>query len=113
MEETGQQAATYAGGGGSVFLAWLETPIGATLVLLLVVLGVGSVVMNVMHRSARVVEIMATIVLGLLFFYVVGGILEAMGYPVREFVQQLFDAIPVIGRGLGEWLMGEVAISQS
>lgn len=81
----------------SVFGAWMFTPTGATLTILLILIGATYGVMNVLGRTVRWLGIAAKIVAFLLFFWIVGGILEAWGIPVREWVQSIASRIPDIG----------------
>lgn len=97
-----QSAGGTAGDALDLFFAWVFTPTGATLTLLLVCMGAGSVVLRVLGRTGRVLKTCITITGVLLFVWIVTGILSAMGLPVREWIA-----------GVGAWLprLGEAVLS--
>lgn len=80
---------TVASGLG-VFLSWVRTPIGALLFILLC----GSGVLAVVKRGARWAGIFLQVVATLFSIWVLGGILEAWGIPVREMIRQLGSYMP-------------------
>ncbi|MBT1162142.1 hypothetical protein [Bifidobacterium sp. SO1] len=81
----------------SVLGAWIFTPTGAILTLLLILIGGAYGVLNVMGQTIRWLGIAAKVVAFLLFFWIVGGILEAWGIPIREWVRSLATQMPDIG----------------
>lgn len=99
-----QVAGNYAQTGLGVFWAWMFTPTGALLTLLLLGLGGVSIVFRVLGRSVVLLERAAMIAAGLFFVWVVGGILEAWGIPVREWIRQLGSALPDLGSAFGTFL---------
>lgn len=94
-------AAQTAGQGASDFLtilfAWIFTPVGAILTLLLICIGGVSVAMRIMGRAVRGLTIAATICAVLFFIWIISGVLEAMGIPVREWMQSIAAQLPEIG----------------
>lgn len=91
-----QAATTITMDGWHVFLSWVMTPTGAVLALLLIGLAVASGVMQVMGRGVRVLGVCVKIVAALLFVWIVGGILEAWGIPVRETISYLGSQLPTL-----------------
>lgn len=89
-----QTATNITTDGWHVFLSWILTPTGAILTLLLLGLGVGTGVMSLLGRSVRVLSICVKIVAALLFIWIVGGVLEAWGVPVRETITYIANQIP-------------------
>lgn len=81
----------------SVFAAWIFTPTGAMLTVLLILIGSAYGVLNMMGRAVHWLGIAAKVVAFLLFFWIVGGILEAWGVPVREWLQSIASQLPDIG----------------
>lgn len=90
-----------AGQGAADFLivlfAWMFTPTGAVLILLLLAVGGGSVFMKIMGRSMRMLSVAARICAGLFFVWVISGVLEAMGIPIREWMQGIASQLPDLG----------------
>ena len=82
-QTAGQGAADFL----TVLFAWMFTPTGAVLTLLLLAVGGGSVFMKIMGRSMRMLSVAARICAGLFFVWVISGVLEAMGIPIREWMQ--------------------------
>ncbi|PWG66710.1 hypothetical protein [Bifidobacterium callitrichidarum] len=80
----------------SVFMSWILTPTGAVLMLLLIFIGGGSVVMKILGRSVRVLSIAGKIVCVLFFVWVIGGVLEAFGIPVRETLATIGGYLPML-----------------
>lgn len=90
-----------AGQGAADFLivlfAWMFTPTGAVLTLLLLAVGGVSVFMRIMGRSMRMLSVAARICAGLFFVWVISGVLEAMGIPIREWMQGIASQLPDLG----------------
>lgn len=80
----------------SVFMSWIMTPTGAVLMLLLIFIGGGSLVMKILGRSVRALSIAGKIVCVLFFVWVVGGVLEAFGIPVRETLATVGGYLPML-----------------
>ena len=91
MEEVGNQAADTAGRtlGDvlTVFFSWVFTPTGAILTLLMIIICAGSVVFAF-----------------LLFVWIITGVLEVMGLPVREWMKDIAAQMPDIGSLFMEFL---------
>ena len=96
-QTTGQGAADFL----TVLFAWMFTPTGAVLTLLL--LAVGGV-MRIMGRSMRMLSVAARICAGLFFVWVISGVLEAMGIPIREWMQGIASQLPDLGALLKAFL---------
>ena len=86
-QTAGQEAADFL----TVLFAWMFTPTGAVLTLLLLAVGGGSVFMKIMGRSMRMLSVAARICAGLF------GVLEAMGIPIREWMQGIASQLPDLG----------------
>lgn len=101
MESTTNQTAQIAGKGAadffSVFLAWVFTPTGAILTLLLILIGGGSLAMRVMGRASRLLSVLGTITAILFFVWIVSGVMEGFGIPVREWIRSIAMQLPDIG----------------
>ena len=67
---------------------------GAELIL---AVGGGSVFMKIMGRSMRMLSVAARICAGLFFVWVISGVLEAMGIPIREWMQGIASQLPDLG----------------
>ena len=67
------------------------------LTLLLLAVGGGSVFMKIMGRSMRMLSVAARICAGLFFVWVISGVLEAMGIPIREWMQGIASQLPDLG----------------
>ena len=91
-QTAGQGAADFL----TVLFAWMFTPTGAVLTLLLLAVG-GSVFMKIMGRSMRMLSVAARICAGLFFVWVISGVLEAMGIPIREWMQGIASQLPDLG----------------
>lgn len=98
---------TAANTGMDVFASWILTPTGATLTLLMIGLGIAGVV----ARGVRWVGIALKVALAMWVVWILGGILEAWGVPVREMIRQLGAYLPTLLNAAGAWLarMFEVA----
>ena len=92
-QTTGQGASDFF----TVLFAWMFTPTGAVLTLLLLLIGGGSIVMRILGRSIRALSIAASICAGLFFVWIISGVLEAMGIPVREWMRSIAAQLPEIG----------------
>lgn len=98
MEGTVQQtAAQGANGFLDVLAAWVFTPTGATLTLMLIAIGGGSLVMRLMGRASRLLSIAGLVTAFLFFVWIVSGILEAFGIPVREWIRMIALQLPDLG----------------
>ena len=99
MEEVGNQAADTAGRtlGDvlTVFFSWVFTPTGAILTLLMIIICAGSVVFAILQKSTRAF---------LLFVWIITGVLEVMGLPVREWMKDIAAQMPDIGSLFMEFL---------
>lgn len=73
------------GQGLGVFGSYIATPIGAALLLALLVVGV----LRLIHRSSRLLTVALPTVGAVFGLWVVGGVLEAMGIPVRWMLGRL------------------------
>lgn len=93
--------------GMDVFASWILTPTGATLTLLMIGLGVA----GQLARGVRWVGIALKVALAMWVVWILGGILEAWGVPVREMIRQLGAYLPTLLNAAGAWLarMFEVA----
>lgn len=83
-----------ASSGLGLFMAWVRTPTGAMLLLLVIGLGAASGMARLLGRSARMVGALLSVSVALLAFWVLGGVLEMMGFPVRETVGTLGGLLP-------------------
>lgn len=63
--------------GWHVFMAWILTPTGAVLTLLLIGLGIATGIMRMAGRSICLLLVLVRIAATLLVVWIVGGILEA------------------------------------
>lgn len=98
MGDTVQQTTTQTTNNAfDVLAAWVFTPTGATLTLMLLVIGGGSLVMKLMGRGSRLLSIAGTVTAFLFFTWIVSGILEAFGIPVREWIRSIAMQLPDIG----------------
>lgn len=108
MQEVGNQAADTAGqtlgDTLAVFLSWVFTPTGAILTLLMLIICAGSVVFAVIQKSARALGVALTICAFLLFAWIVTGVLEVFGFPVREWMKAIAAQLPDIGSLFMEFL---------
>ena len=82
-QTAGQGAADFL----TVLFSWMFTPTGAVLTLLLLAVGGVSVFMRIMGRSM-----------------VISGVLEAMGIPIREWMQGIASQLPDLGALLKAFL---------
>lgn len=83
-----------------IFASWCCTPIGGILLLLLI----GCGVLSVVKRGARWVTWLVSIVSIMFMVWIIGGILEAYGIPVRETIRQFGAWLPSIIGGVGRFL---------
>lgn len=90
--------------GWHVFMAWILTPPGATLTLLLIALGVATSVMRLAGRSIRFLLAATKIAATLLVIWIVGGILKAWGVPGRESIATIGSWIPSLIQAAGGFL---------
>lgn len=89
-----------------VFMAWVFTPTGALLLVLAILCGGIGVVMRLVGVGARTVRLFTIFmsVAGVLFFiWVVSGLLEVWGVPVREWIAQIGAYLPEIGAALAQF----------
>lgn len=77
-----------------VFEAWAFTRTGALLLIIVIFAGGASMVMSLLGRAVRGLSIAAGVAAGIFFLWVIGGILEAYGVPVREIVSRLAGLLP-------------------
>lgn len=80
--------------GLGLFMAWVKTPTGAMLLLLVLGLWAASGAARLLGRSARLIGILLSVSGVLLVLWILGGVLEAMGFPVRETVGTLGGLLP-------------------
>lgn len=108
MEEVGNQAADTAGRtlGDvlTVFFSWVFTPTGAILTLLMIIICAGSIVFAILQKSTRALMTALTICAFLLFVWIITGVLEVMGLPVREWMKDIAAQMPDIGSLFMEFL---------
>lgn len=108
MEEVGNQAADTAGQtlGDvlTVFFSWVFTPTGAILTLLMIIICAGSAVFAILQKSTRALMAALTICAFLLFVWIITGVLEVMGLPVRQWMQDVAAQLPDIGSLFMEFL---------
>lgn len=90
--------------GWHVFTSWVFTPTGAILTLLLIALSVGVGIMRAAGRSVRILLVLIKIAATLLVVWIVGGILEAWGVPVRETIGVVGSWIPGLVQSIGGFL---------
>lgn len=86
--------------GAGVFMSWVMTPTGAMLTLFLIGVGVAVAV----RRGVRWLTVLFRVVLGMWALWVLGGILEAWGVPVRETVRTVGGLLPGLARSVIVWL---------
>ena len=89
-QTAGQGAADFL----TVLFAWMFTPTGAVLTLLLLAVGV---FMKIIGCSIRMLSVAARICAGLFFVWVISGVLEAMRIPIREWMQGIASQLPDLG----------------
>ena len=87
-QTAGQGAADFL----TVLFAWMFTPTGAVLTLLLLAVGGGSVFMKIMGRSMRMLSVAARICAGLFFVWVISGVLESP-IPLKTAPKTLYATI--------------------
>lgn len=90
--------------GWHVFTSWVFTPTGAILTLLLIALSVGVGIMRAAGRSIRLLLVLVKVAATLLVVWIVGGILEAWGVPVRETIATIGSWIPGLVQSVGGFL---------
>lgn len=73
------------GQGLGVFGSYIATPIGVALLLALLVTSG----LRLIHRSSRALSVILPVVGAVFGLWVVGGVLEAMGVPVRWMIGRL------------------------
>lgn len=103
MQETGQAAQVAdgtMGGAAEVFRSWALTPAGATLLLLVIGLGIA----KACQIGGRIVSGLLTATLTLFLVWVLGGVVEAMGIPVREAMAQVAAQLPWVAGALMRFL---------
>lgn len=102
-EEITQEAAGHAATALEVFLAWVFTPTGALLLVLAILFGGAGLVMRFVGAGRRFAGLFMTFmgVAGFLFFvWVISGLLEVWGIPVREWLAQIGSMLPDVGSAL-------------
>jgi hypothetical protein len=85
--------------GLGVFNSWIFTPTGATLTLMLIVFGV----LAAIRKGSRWVTVTMRIVLVMWLTWVLGGILQAWGVPVRETISLVGGWLPGLLNGILQW----------
>lgn len=85
--------------GMDIMMSWIMTPTGATLFLLLCACGL----LKVIKRGSRVASVAVSVAAGLFFVWIVGGVLQAWGIPVRDWLQQLGAQLPDLGSAVGRF----------
>lgn len=91
-----------------VFMAWVFTPTGALLLVLAILfagMGVVTRILGAGQRFARMFTVCMSIAGILFFFWVVSGLLEVWGLPVREWAAQIFGELPDIGAALSDFFI--------
>ena len=86
-----------------VFFSWAFTPTGALLLVLAILFGGAGLILRVLGMGQRFARLFITFmsIAGFLFFiWVVSGILEVWGIPVREWITQIGGMIPELGAAL-------------
>lgn len=95
----------------ALFFSWVFTPIGATLTLLILIMGGGSLIARIMGQSGRLLKTLATIAAVLFFVWVITGILSAMGIPVRDWLLQIGSYIPDLLAAFVEFIQRLVSVT--
>lgn len=80
--------------GWEVFSAWVFTPTGALLTLLLIGLGIANGALSFMGRTTRILKYALGIVATVWLLWVLGGVLGRMGAPIREVFTLIFAWLP-------------------
>jgi hypothetical protein len=89
----------------AVLTAWVLTPIGAVLTIIIIGLASYMGVMHVLGRGIGIAMFLMKITAAAWTLWVVGGILEAMGLPVKETLASLFSFLPPILHAIGRFLI--------
>lgn len=97
--ELANQGAASTQSGMDIMMSWILTPTGATLFLLLCACGV----LKIVKKGARWASIMLTVVAVLFFVWIVGGVLQAWGIPVRDWMQQVGAQLPDLGTAVSKF----------
>lgn len=90
--------------GWDVFTAWVFTPTGALLTLLLIVLGAATGVLSFLGRGVRLIKVALGLVAGVWLLWVLGGVLGRMGAPIREVFTLVGAWLPVLVNSAGDML---------
>lgn len=113
MQEQVGQGAQYADGtitgAAEVFRSWALTPAGATLLLLLIGLGLA----KACQVGGRMVTGLMTATLTLFIVWVLGGVMEAMGIPVREAMAQVAAGLPSLAGAALRFLVALLGVASS
>ena len=113
MSELTSQTSGTVNTGIEVFRQWVMTPVGATLVLILLAVCVANVVMRAAGTAGMVLNVVTTVAIVLFFLWVIGGVCEAMGIPVRETVRQMGSYLPDVGTSFMKFLKDLFDVSVS
>lgn len=104
MGEQLNQGTQYANGtmegALTVFRSWALTPAGAVLLLALI----GLCIAKACRVGGRIVTGLLTATLTLFLVWVLGGVVEAMGIPVREAMAQVAAGLPAFAGALMRFL---------
>lgn len=88
----------------SVLGAWIFTPTGAVLTLLLLLIGGSSLVTKIIGGTSRLLSIAGVVTAALFFAWIVSGVLEGFGIPVREWIQSIAAQLPNLGQLFKEFI---------
>ncbi|GGI15370.1 hypothetical protein GCM10007377_15560 [Galliscardovia ingluviei] len=97
----------------TVLLSWIVSPSGATLSLLSMGFGAVAGLLRLLGKGARLIMWLMGACLTLLVLFVLGGLLEAWGVPVRATLETVFAFLPRLINDFGMFLhrMFEVALN--
>ena len=90
-------------GAFDVLLAWMFTPTGALLLVMVILFGGADLALRAAGRAVRWLGLVAKACAGLFAVWVVGGILEAWGIPVREWIGAAAAGVPGLAAALVEF----------
>lgn len=91
--EVAAQGSQTTQSGMDIMMSWIMTPTGATLFLLLLACGIFKLV----KRGSRMASVAVSVAAGLFFVWIVGGVLQAWGIPVRDWLHQIGALLPDVG----------------
>ena len=113
MSELTSQTSGTVNTGIEVFRQWVMTPVGATIALILLAIGAVNVVMRTSGTAGTVLNVVSTVAIVLFFLWIIGGVCEAMGIPVRETVRQMGAYLPDVGTAFMKFLKDLFDVSVS